>query len=258
MSERAYNIIFRGESSGAVRATEEVGEAVQSLHRNTVTYSVTFGQMGKIAETNYARMATGMHSIIRASGWLWMAWERQEVAQSILASSQDRYNRAIAQYGKNSYQATEAARELERVQNYVGRANMRVALSMATEVTQLALVLFLRKGLFVAQTANAAASTAEVGTSMTVAGAIWAKVVALKAELATRIALLSLSPAGWALLAAGTGVATGTLITYGVMTARQANVNVEINNPRSTKDVEDAMDAAKKEAVRKFRAIGGG
>jgi len=177
MSE-VMKIIIEGEWRGA-RAFVEAKQGVQELKIVTEGAGVAQTRMGEYADLAYQKMARGIWQGIRLFGWMEMSMMRVEVAQSILASSQDRYMYALEEYGAGSRQAIMAQRELERVTNYVERANLRAALATGSFVVQMMLETGVLKGATMELITNKAATVAASIADAAHSAILWSKAHAL-------------------------------------------------------------------------------
>ena len=229
MSEIAqtYRIILDAEMTTQSRQAfqetiqhlEEAGFAAQRV-------SITEKDLGAETEMNLNKMARSALHVTRLWSVMEMAFMRQEVALNILESAQDRYNRAVLDYGENSYQAVQAGRQLERIQNYIERTNIRAGISVITYVTQLAIesgllsTLSTKLGIYTA--AKAAATVAEAGHA-TALGATATALGAIAGFLAPyKIPLMI----GGAL---AVGAVAGYALTGGFTPRTPTNINLETN-----------------------------
>ncbi len=246
---QTYRIILDAEMTAQAR--ESFNQTVKGLEDVGITVNrVNITQKDLTGGTE-----EGLEKVARSSLRMLQLWSvmeiqmmRTEVAQNVLVSVQDRYNRTVAEYGKNSYQAIQAARELERVQNYVERANIRAAVSTAAFTVQLAL----QSGLLDAATWKSAAHTLAVQAST---AAQWLENAALSAKAVLQA---TLEPYAVPLMIAG-GIAAGAAVGYvaggglNPKTAPQINTNTTINTGTSQNDIDQAIDQAASDTKAQYR-----
>lgn len=184
------------------------------------SYQFTLSQQAAGDAFNFDKAVRGFRQVT-GLGIVWaIQMERIAVGYSILESAQERYNRTVEKYGAASYQAVEAGKQLERIENYVYRAKLR---SYATTIG-LTSSMILQTGVLNAQNRAMIVSTAQqvyhTAVDAVRTSGIWAQVQAM-------IALHSLTPVGWGILAAGAGVAAGALGTYTAMGGFGGGVTVQ-------------------------------
>jgi len=180
------------------------GKGFEAIIKQTGIVKVQMAEVGAASQRMAAASEQGMEQMARG---IWrvtslfavmdMALMRVEVAHNILESSQERLDHATQTYGATSRQATQAARELERVHNYVARSYIRATVSAGSFALQLAIQSNLLKG-------ATAATIGQTIATKAAAAAEWFH----NAALATKIILLSALTAGTFALAAAVGAAS--------------------------------------------------
>jgi len=191
------------------QAFQEVGQSIDQLQQSTYNFSLS--QRAISEGIDFDRAVRGFRQLT-GLGIVWaIQMERIEVGYSILESAQERYTRAVDKYGASSYQAIEAGKQLERIENYIYRAQLRSYASTIAVTSAMVLQSGVLSAVNRAKIASATYTAYQTVVEKIRTSSIWAEVQAL-------IALHSLEgPVGWALLATAGGIAAGALATYGAM-----------------------------------------
>jgi len=171
------------------------------------------------------------------------AFMRVTMAQVILDNAQERYNRTVEKYGRNSADAAQALKQLEMRTNYLNMANMRANVSMGLMITQLALQSNLLDKASLAQVKNMAVTMAATAKE-------WLHIAALKVR-----ALWQAIVSGGLTVPLMVGGAIAAGVTVGALaspmltaesTTREINIQTEIN-------LETDVDAALNEQNRRVK-----
>lgn len=163
-------------------------------------------RMGAASERGMEQMARGIWRVTSLFAVLDMALMRVEVAHNILESSQERLDYATQKYGATSRQATQAARELERVHNYVSRSYIRASVAAGSFLLRVILESNVLKGATMATIGKTIATQAAAAATWIHNHALAAKIILLSALTAGTFALaasMGAMAASTALAAAG-------------------------------------------------------
>lgn len=139
------------------------------------------GRMAADSELGMERMARGIWRVTSLFAVMDMAMMRVQVAHNILESSQERLDYATEKYGATSRQATQAARELERVHNYVSRSYIRAFVASGSFILRLVIESNVLKGATVATIGKTVATQAAATVEWIHNHALAAKIILLSA-----------------------------------------------------------------------------
>lgn len=205
---------------------------------------VAAGRMADNSERSTERMARGIWRVTSLFAVMDMALMRVEVAHNILESSQERLDYVTQQYGATSRQAAQAARELERVHNYVARSYIRASVAAGSFILRLAIESNLLKGATLATIGKTIATQAATAVEWAHNHALAAKIILLSALTAGAFAAAAAMGAmAGATVVATAGVTPSIDIGGAAVPLRRGPITFEssIVVERDT-DVEDVID----------------
>lgn len=230
-----------GFNIGAVWTGGAAVEQAKASMSELPTMTAQWGQAAVQAGASYGRvMGSAIWStqlLLMYGSFLYQNMIREELSTDALTTAQENYNDAVRDFGAGSEKAVDAAKQLEKAQLLVARAN-----TMATLMT-------------VSFGLQAVSTAIMIGKQLIPALLTW--IETNEALTTSQILLQAMSgPAGWAALAGGLAVAG--VVGYAVGQMNQTTINAPVNVTGGEKELDTALDKLNKKVKQDYRSQVGG